>query len=124
MNQIKVAKIWVFYFFSGFLILQVHFLRYLNSFLTGYTPWSDKHIDYNFLTTQGLFIRFICFAFSLFLFKIRNIKPITATTLTWSLSFILLSNEHDKYTFISMFFICIICFLNCIYLFSKNKKIK
>ena len=123
MNKIKVAKIWVFYFLSGFTLLQIHFLRYLNSFITGYTPWADKKIDYDFLTPQGLFIRFLCFAFSLFLFKIRGNKPIAATSLAWTLSFILLSNEHDKYTFWLILFICLICYSICIYSFFKNRKI-
>ena len=122
MTEIKVARIWGVYFFCGFVITQVHFLRYLNSFLTNYIPWSDNLVDYNFLSTEGLLIRIFCFVFSLFLLKIRNFKTVTATTLIWTLSFILLSNEHDKYTFVQMFIICIFCFMCCINLSIKNKK--
>lgn len=122
MTEIKVARIWGVYFFCGFVITQVHFLRYLNSFLTNYIPWSDNLVDYNFLSTEGLLIRIFCFVFSLFLLKIRNFKTVTATTLIWTLSFILLSNEHDKYTFVQMFIICIFCFMCYINLSIKNKK--
>ena len=92
----KIAKIWIFYFFFSFTVLQIHFIRYLNSFLTGYVRFSATHIDYGFVTTKGLIIRFICFIISLFILKYRRLIPITSTTLTWLLSFILLSNEYDK----------------------------
>lgn len=121
MSKIKISRIWGFYFFIGFFVLQLHLLRYLNSFLTGYTPWADKYIDYGFISREGFFIRLICFIAGLFLFKIKNLKPITATTLVWTISFILLSNEHELFTFLGMLIICIVCYSSCIYLFFKNK---
>ena len=92
----SIAKIWLFYYFCSFTVLQIHFIRYLNSFLTGYIPFSAVHIDYGFVTGKGLIIRFICFIISLIILKYRQLIPITATTLNWLLSFILLSNEYDK----------------------------
>ena len=123
MTNIKVARIWGIYFLCGFLISQVHFLRYLNSFLTNYVPWSLNHIDYGFVSNQGIVIRVLCFVFSLFLLRIRTYKPVTATTLIWTLDFIILSNEHDKYTFLPIFIICLSCFVSCVYLFQKNNKL-
>ena len=123
MTKIKVARIWGVYFFCGFMISQVHFLRYLNSYLTNYVPWSYNSIDYGFVSNQGLVIRFLCFVFSLFLLRIRRYKPITATALIWTLDFLILSNEHDKYTFFLTFIICLSCFLSCVYLFQKNNKL-
>ena len=117
MTEFKISRIWTFYFFCGFIILQVHFLRYLNSFLTGYTPWSDTYIDYGFISIGGLLTRLIFFISSLFIFKIKSSKPITASSLIWTICFFLLSNEHDKNTFFSMLIISLISYSCCIYLF-------
>ena len=121
MTQYKISRMWTFYFFCGFIILQVHFFRYLNSFLTGYTPWADKYIDYGFLSIGGLLIRLICFISSLLIFQIKNSKPIIASTLTWTMCFFLLSNEHEINTFFPMLIICMIGYSSCIYLFLKQK---
>lgn len=125
MSSIKVAKIWMFYFLSGFFILQIHTIRYLNSFLTGYTPWADKIIDYDFITGEGLIIRFIVCILSWYLLKTRENRPVASTTLIWILAFILLSNEHDINTFFSMFIISFFSLLTNLYLhFNKNMFIK
>lgn len=121
MTEFKISRIWTFYFFCGFIIFQVHFLRYLNSFLTGYTPWADKYIDYGFITIEGLLTRLICFIFSLFIFQIKVSKPITASSLIWTICFLLLSNEHDKNTFFSILIISLFSYSCCIYLFLKKK---
>ena len=96
------------------------FLRYLNSFLTGYIR-ADKYIDYGFLSIEGLLIRLICFISSLLIFQIKSSKPIIASTLTWTMCFFLLSNEHEINTFFPMLIICMIGYSSCIYLFLKQK---
>ena len=111
----KIAKIWILYYFLSFTVLQIHFIRYLNSFLTGYVHYSAIHIDYGFVTSKGLIIRFICFIISLFILKYRRLIPITSTTLTWLLSFILLGNEYDKDLAIGVFILFMVSLFCSIY---------
>jgi len=119
----KIAKIWIFYYFFSFTVLQIHFIRYLNSFLTGYISFSATHIDYGFVTTKGLIIRFICFIISLFILKFRRLIPITSTTLTWLLSFILLGNEFDNELAIGVFILFIVSLFCSIYVHFHSRRL-
>lgn len=123
MLSMKIAKIWILYFFCGFLVLQVHTIRYLNSFITGYTPWADKIIDYDFVSFEGLIIRLICLIFSWYLLRTRENRPVASTTWIWLLAFVLLSNEHDKNTFFPMFIISFFSLLINIFLHFKKKRL-
>ena len=122
MTRNKVAEIWNIYFFSGFFMLIIHYLRYLNSFITGHMPWADTHGDYEYLTNKGLLIRFLLMILSFYFLKIRNKNLVLFTSFVWGLSFILLSNEHDKYTFIITLLIFLITFFQATWEYSKSLK--
>ena len=122
MTSNKVAKIWNIYFFSGFFMLTIHYLRYLNSFITGHMPWADTHGDYEYLSNKGLIIRFLLMILSFYFLKIRNKNLVLFTSFVWGLSFILLSNEHDKYTFIITLLIFSITLFQAIWEYSKSLK--
>lgn len=124
MTRNKVAEIWNIYFFSGFFMLIIHYFRYLNSFITGHMPWADTHGDYEYLTNRGLIIRVLLIMLSIYFLKIRNKNLVLFTSFVWGLSFILLSNEHDKYTFVGTFLIFLIAISQAIwekYKAFKNK---
>ena len=122
MTKKKVAEIWNIYFFSGFFILIIHYLRYLNSFLTGHMPWADAHGDYEYINKTGLILRFLLMILSIYFLKKRNKNIVLSTSFVWGLSFFLLSNEHDKYTFIITFFIFLITSFQAIWEYLKALK--
>ena len=122
MSRNKVANIWNIYFFCGFFILIIHYLRYFNSFITDHIPWADTNGDYEYLNVRGLIIRLFLIIISIFLLKKRNDNLVLFTSFVWGLSFLLLSNEHDKYTFVGTFLIFLITFSQGIWGYIKRLK--
>ncbi len=122
MSQNKVARIWNVYFFCGFFILTIHYLRYFNAFITGHIPWADTNGDYEYLTIRGLIIRLFLVIISIFILKKRKDNLVFFTSLVWGLSFLLLSNEHDKYTFVCTLIIFVITFFQAIWGYLKRLK--
>ena len=122
MTRNKVAGIWNVYFFCGFFILIIHYLRYFNSFITGHIPWADTNGDYEYLTLRGLIFRFFLILISIFILKKRNDNLVLFTNIVWGLSLFLLSNEHDKYTFLGTLLIFLITFYQAIWGNLKRSK--
>ena len=61
---------------------------------------------------------------NIYFIKIKNKNLVLFTSFVWGLSFILLSNEHDKYTFVGTFLIFLLTFSQAIwgkYKAFKNK---
>ena len=102
MKKSKIPKILKYYFFFGFGIFLIHFIRYLNFYINNSVPNYTFIIDYSFYSNASLFIRIICLIISLLLLKFRKKYPIFASALIWNMIWILLSHEYEKYLFLSV----------------------
>ena len=120
MNKSKIPTIWKYYFFFGFGIFLIHFIRYLNFYINNSVPLYSFIIDYSFYSNASLFYRIICFIISLILLKIRKKYPIFASALIWNMIWLLLSHEYEKYLFLS---ISIFILFNLISLISYKLKL-
>ena len=120
MKKSKIPKIWKYYFFFGFGIFLIHFIRYLNFYINNSVPTYTFIIDYSFYSNASLFIRIICLIISLLLLKFRKKYPIFASALIWNMIWLLLSHEYEKYLFLS---ISIFSLFNLISLISYKFKL-
>ena len=120
MNKSKIPTIWKYYFFFGFGIFLIHFIRYLNFYIYNSVPIYSFIIDYSFYSNASLFYRIICFIISLILLKFRKKYPIFASAVIWNMIWLLLSHEYEKYLFLS---ISIFSLFNLISLISYKLKL-
>ena len=120
MKKYKVPNIWKYYFFFGFGILLIHFIRYLNFYINNYVPTYSFIIDYNLYSNVSLFYRIICLIISLILLKFRKKYPIFASAVIWNMIWVLLSHEYEKYLFLT---VSIFSLFNLISLISYKFKL-
>lgn len=121
-NNSIFFKIWDIIFVSGFFLYQLSFIRYLNSYISGYVPYPTLFIDYQYHSLLVFLLKLIALVISFLLFKYRKFNIYISSTFIWTILFIALSNEHDKYTFIGMFLIIFISF--SAFTFKVASKIK
>ena len=111
----KIPSIWKYYFYIGFILINIHYLRYLNLFITKTIPYLAYIVDYSFYTNQSFVLRIVSFIFTILFFKNRNKYPVLSTAYVWISLLILLSFEHDKYSFISSLLISVFAILSSIF---------
>ncbi len=108
----NIPNIWGCFFYIGFILVNIHYIRYLNFYITKSIPYLNLIVDYSFYSNISLIIRILTFISNIIIFKIRNKNPIISTFYIWTLLFILLSHEHDIFTFLSSLSISIISMLS------------
>ena len=111
----KLHLIWNYNFLIGFVLVNIHYFRYLNLFYTKYIPYLDYTIDYSFYSYKSFFIRVLTFLLNIFVFKKRKKYPVLSAAYIWGLLYFLLSHEHDNYLFIMGFFIFLFMLTNIFY---------
>ena len=116
----KAPKIWKYIFYIGYYLTILHYIRFLYAYLSGYIAWHKYYIDYSFQSTNSLFIRLISALIIFILYKQKSRFPITSTTIIWFILWILLSHEHDRYTFLIMPIIFIFSLINSLFYRYKN----
>ena len=117
----KAPKIWNYIFLIGNYLTIVHYIRFLYSYVSGYIPWHEYYIDYNYQSSNSLLIRIFSAFFLFILYKVKSRFPIISTTLVWSILWILLSHEHDRYTFMLTPLVIIFSLISLIsYKFKNN----
>tara|TARA_Y100000991_G_scaffold190645_1_gene157168 strand:+ start:4990 stop:5367 length:378 start_codon:yes stop_codon:yes gene_type:complete len=120
---LELPKIWKYYFYFGFILINIHYLRYLNLFVTKTIPYLAYIVDYSFYTNQSFVLRIISFILTILVYKKREKYPVLATAYVWISLFVLLSYEHDKYTFLSSLLISVIAiFSSMFYKVRLSKK--
>ena len=119
MKNIKAPKIWNYIFNIGFYLTILHLISFLYSYIFGYIPWYKFYVDYDYLSIRSLFFRVFLGSFIFILNKQKSRSPIVATSIVWFILWILLSHEHDIYTFIMIPIIFIYSFIN--FLFSTER---
>ena len=117
----KPPTIWKYIFLIGFYLTIVHYVRFLYSFFSGYIAFHEYYIDYSYFSISSLLIRLFSFLFTLNLYKQKSRFPITSTAIVWFVLWILLSHEHDRYTFLIIPVIFIYCIFNIIFHKNINK---
>jgi len=120
MNKSKIPNIWKYYFFFGFGIFLIHFIRYLNFYINNSVPTYNFIIDYGFYSNASLFYRIICLIISLILLKLRKNYPIFASAVIWNMIWLLMSHEYEKYLFLA---VSIFSLFNLISLISYKFKL-
>ena len=108
----KIPNIWGYYFYIGFILVNLHYIRYLNFYITKSIPYLNLTIDYSFYSNISLVIRILTFISNIIIFKIRNKHPVLSTFYIWTLLLIMLSHEHDIFTFLSSLSISFISMLS------------
>lgn len=111
----KIPYMWGVFFYIGFILVNIHYIRYLNFYITKSIPYLNLTVDYSFYSNISLIIRIITFISNIIIFKIRNKNPVISTFYIWTLLFILLSHEHDIFTFLSSLSISFISMLSLFY---------
>ena len=120
MNKSKIPNIWKYYFFFGYGIFLIHFIRYLNFYINNSVPIYNYIIDYDFYSNVSLSYRIICLMISLILLKFRKKYPIFASAAIWNMIWLLLSHEYEKYLFLA---VSIFSLFNLISLISYKFKL-
>ena len=120
MNNSKIPNIWKYYFFFGYGIFLIHFIRYLNFYINKSVPIYNYIIDYDFYSNASLSYRIICLMISLILLKFRKKYPIFASAVIWNMIWLLLSHEYEKYLFLA---VSIFSLFNLISLISYKFKL-
>ena len=120
MNNSKIPNIWKYYFFFGYGIFLIHFIRYLNFYINNSVPIYNYIIDYDFYSNVSLSYRIICLMISLILLKFRKKYPIFASAVIWNMIWLLLSHEYEKYLFLA---VSIFSLFNLISLISYKFKL-
>lgn len=120
MNKSKIPNIWKYYFFFGYGIFLIHFIRYLNFYINNSVPIYNYIIDYDFYSNVSLSYRIICLMISLILLKFRKKYPIFASAVIWNMIWLLLSHEYEKYLFLA---VSIFSLFNLISLISYKFKL-
>ena len=120
MNKSKIPNIWKYYFFFGYGIFLIHFIRYLNFYINKSVPIYNYIIDYDFYSNASLSYRIICLMISLILLKFRKKYPIFASAVIWNMIWLLLSHEYEKYLFLA---VSIFSLFNLISLISYKFKL-
>ena len=116
----KIPLIWKYYFLFGISVLSLHFIRYLNFYLTNGVPIYNGTIDYDFYSNISLLIRIISFSTSIVLIKLRSEYPVLATSIIWFMVWFLLSHEYELYLFIPVTIMTFFCFISLIFYKYKN----
>ena len=111
----KIPIIWKYYFFIGFALLNIHFIRYLNLFINKSVPYLNYIVDYSLYSNKAFILRLITFFLNILALKKREYFPILSTIYIWIATFILLSHAHDKYTFLSGLIIIIFSIFSLFY---------
>ena len=120
MENIRVPKIWKYIFNIGYYLAILHFIKFLYSYIFGYIPWYKFYVDYSYYSINSLLIRFFCALLIFLLNKYKSNFPIAASTIVWFILWVLLSHEHDIYTFLIIPIIFIYSLIN--FLALKNKR--
>lgn len=111
----KIPSIWKYYFYIGFALINIHYLRYLNLFITKTIPYLSYIVDYSFYTNESFVLRIISFILTILIYKKRDKYPVLSTAYVWTSLLILLSFEHDKYSFISSLLISVFAIFSIIF---------
>ena len=120
MNFRKIPEIWKYYFYIGFILVNIHYLRYINIFITKTNPNFLYIIDYSYYTYIYLIPRILTFIINIIILRKRKEYPVASNFYIWTLLFVLLSHEHDKYLFVLNFAICLFSLFSL--LFYKKLK--
>ena len=110
-----IPKSWNYYFIIGSSLIIVHLIRYINFLMTGAFPWSDNHADYFVLTSNYFYIQLLLLISVLLISKFRKEFPVLANGTVWLILWLLLSHQHDKFTFLLIPLITIISFYSSFY---------
>lgn len=120
MENIRVPKIWKYIFNIGYYLAILHFIKFLYSYIVGYIPWYKFYADYDYLSIRSLLIRLFLASFLFILNKQKSRSPIAATSIVWFILWILLSHEHDIYTFLMIPMIFIYSLINFLVLKERG----
>ncbi len=121
MNSNKLPEIWKYYFYIGFFLVNIHYLRYLNFFITKTNPNFLYIIDYSYYSNAHFIPRIFSFFLNMIILKSRKKYPVSSNFYIWTLLFILLSHEHDKNLFALNLIICLFSLFSI--LFYKKQKV-
>ena len=118
MNSNKLPEIWKYYFYIGFFLVNIHYLRYLNFFITKTNPNFLYIIDYSYYTNAHFIPRVLTFFLNMIILKSRKKYPVFSNFYIWTLLFILLSHEHDKNLFALNLIICLFSLFSILFYYS------
>ena len=111
----KIPSIWKYYFYIGFILINIHYVRYLNLFITKFIPYNATFVDYSYYSNQSFVLRIVSFILTILVFKNRNKYPVLSTAYAWISLLLLLGFEHDKYLLLSSLLISLFAMLSSIF---------
>ncbi len=110
MSNKIIPKTWKYFFYISLGLLLIHFYEYLNFILTQAFPWIYNSSDYFMLSDYYSYIQILLFLLSILLCLKRRKSPVLSTGIIWFFLWILLSHQHDRFTFLLAPLITLIIF--------------
>ena len=84
---------------TSLLILFIYYIRYSNFLISSYIPWHLTHIDYFIYSFKFFLIRAFSLIIIFFTYTFNKVNYVLQAIIWWILVWILLSHEHDRFSF-------------------------